>query len=101
MLREERVPHALLFCGPEGAGKMALALALASQLLSGERLQDADADNFMTGEDPRVARNKAMLRQWAHPDLHFSYPTIKLPGMASDHQPVSKDFAKEWHAPIT
>lgn len=101
MLREERVPHALLFCGPEGAGKMALALALASQLLSGERLQDADADNFMTGEDPRVARNKAMLRQWAHPDLHFSYPTIKLPGMASDHQPVSKDFAKEWHALIT
>ena len=33
MLREERVPHALLVAGPEGCGKLAMALAFASRLL--------------------------------------------------------------------
>lgn len=73
--REQRIPHAMLFCGPEGCGKMAVALAFASHLL---------------GDSP-------MLRKWEHPDLHFSYPTVKLPSMAGDRQPVSDDFAKEWH----
>ena len=31
--REQRIPHAMLFCGPEGCGKMAVALAFASHLL--------------------------------------------------------------------
>lgn len=26
MVKEDRLPHALLFCGPQGAGKMALAM---------------------------------------------------------------------------
>ena len=29
MIKEDRVPHAMLFCGPEGVGKMALAMAWA------------------------------------------------------------------------
>lgn len=82
MVQEGRVPHALLFCGAEGTGKLALAMAFASHLLTGP---DAPANA------------EAMLREWAHPDLHFSYPTIKLSSMSADHQPVSSDFAKEWH----
>ena len=82
MMNDERIPHALMFCGPQGCGKMPLAMALATQLLvdSAENKENA----------------KAMLRKWEHPDLHFVYPTIKLPGMSSDHQPVSSDFIKEW-----
>ena len=38
-----------------------------------------------------------MLDKLEHPDLHFTYPTIKLPSMSADHKPVSDDFAKEWH----
>jgi DNA polymerase-3 subunit delta' len=38
-----------------------------------------------------------MLQKLEHPDLHFTYPTIKLPSMGSEHMPVSDDFAKEWH----
>lgn len=71
---EGRVPHAMLFCGPTGCGKMALALALASRLL---------------GDSP-------LLRHWGHPDLMFTFPTIKTPGMGSEHQPVSDDFARQW-----
>ncbi len=99
LVQEERVPHALLFCGPAGAGKMALALAFASQLLSGEKASVAEDDGFMmAAEDPRVTKNKAMLREWTHTDLHFTFPTIKLPSMGSDHQPVSNDFVKQWIA---
>ncbi len=76
-----KLPHALLLCGPEGCGKMALALAFACHLLS--RKSNANVE--------------AMLRQLAHPDLHFSFPTIKLPSMSSDHKPVSDDFAQAWH----
>ena len=75
LIEEGRVPHAMLFCGPIGCGKMAMAMAFASELL---------------GHSP-------LLRNWAHPDLHFSYPTIKKPGMGKDHQPTSDDYATEWH----
>lgn len=97
LVQEERVPHALLLCGQAGVGKMALAIAFASQLLSGEKATAAEEENFMmAAEDPRVTKNKAMLREWTHPDLHFTFPTIKLPSMGSDHQPVSNDFTKQW-----
>ena len=75
MVSEDRLPHALMLCGPQGAGKMAIAIAFACKLL----------------DDGRTS-SKAMLEKLEHPDLHFTYPTIKLPSM-----PVSDDFAKEWH----
>jgi DNA polymerase-3 subunit delta' len=80
MVSEDRLPHALMLCGPQGVGKMALATAFGCQLL----------------DDGRTS-SKAMLDKLEHPDLHFTYPTIKLPSMSSDHKPVSDDFAKEWH----
>ena len=80
MVEENRLPHAMMLCGPQGAGKMALAMAFACQLL----------------DDGKVT-SRAMLDKLEHPDLHFTYPTIKLPSMSSDHKPVSEDFAKEWH----
>lgn len=92
MVKEGRLPHALLFCGPEGVGKMALAMAFASYLLTnpdGEDNGSLDTTNAL-----------AMLRKWEHPDLHFSYPTIKRPNMSSDHQPISNDFTQEWHEMI-
>lgn len=76
MTREGRLPHAIMLCGPQGIGKKALAVAFASYLL---------------GED------NAMVRRLEHPDLHFTYPTIKLPSMGSDHKPTSDDFARQWH----
>lgn len=85
MVQENRVPHAMLFCGPEGCGKMAVALAFASYLL-GER----------DGETEVQSSVHAMLKNWAHPDLYFSFPTIKSANMTSDHKPVSDDYLQEW-----
>ena len=76
MEREGRLPHAIMLCGPQGVGKKALAVSFASHLLG--------ADN-------------PMVKRLEHPDLHFTYPTIKLPSMGADHKPVSEDFAHEWH----
>ena len=30
MVQENRLPHALMFCGPQGCGKLAMALAFAA-----------------------------------------------------------------------
>ncbi len=89
MVEEGRIPHAMLFCGPRGCGKMAVALAFASYML-GER-ESTDGE---TTDDQR--RATAMLKKWEHPDLHFTYPTIKTSNMASDHKPISDDFIKQW-----
>ena len=88
LVREERLPHALMLCGPAGCGKLALAIGFAKVLLAGD------------GQQPS-ANTLAMLDKLEHPDLHFTYPTIKLPSMGSDHKPVSDDFAREWHELIT
>lgn len=87
MIGEQRIPHALMFCGPKGCGKMAMALALASAML-----RQGHENN---------ANTEAMLKRWEHPDLHFSYPVIKPAGTSSDHKMTSDDFAKEWHGMIT
>lgn len=93
MVREDRVPHAMMFCGPHGCGKMAVAMAFASYLLGEGRLLE-DGTEMPSGA---VRRNvEAMLAKWSHPDLHFSYPVIRPAGTASEHKMTSDDFGKEW-----
>ena len=75
MAHGNRIPHALMFCGPKGNGKLPLALAFAKMLLC--------KDNS----------DEVMLREWAHPDLHFSFPVYKK--KSTDH-PVSDDFLPQW-----
>lgn len=75
MLHSGRIPHALMFCGPKGNGKMPLALAFAKMLVC------------------KDSSDEAMLKEWAHPDLHFSLPVYKR--KPSDH-PVSDDFLPQW-----
>ncbi len=84
MVNEGRLPHAIMLCGPQGCGKMALAIGFARLLLSSNTHHPS-------------ANTQAMLDKLEHPDLHFTYPTIKLPSMGTDHKPVSDDFAREWH----
>lgn len=90
MTREGRVPHAMMLCGPAGCGKLALAVAMGCHLLR----------NGMEGTSPS-ANTEAMLQNLSHPDLHFTFPTIKSPGMGSEHQPVSDDYIRKWHDLLT
>jgi len=97
MVAEERLPHAMMFCGPMGCGKMAMAMAFASYLL-GE--SDENGHSILT-DDMKIRNSEAMLKHWEHPDLYFSYPVIRPSGTSSEHKMVSDDFAKEWRELIT
>ena len=85
VVREQRVGHALLFAGPEGTGKLALALACA---------------RFMNCEDPRgndSCRECSSCRKYAklvHPDLHFVFPVAKKDN--SSKETVCDDFLTLW-----
>ena len=86
MMDDGRVPHAIMLCGPQGCGKMALAMAFASALLS---------------QNGTNANTEAMLEKMEHPDLHFTFPTIKRKGSSAEHQPVSDEYIREWHQLIS
>ncbi len=90
LFEEGRLPHAIMLCGPAGCGKLALAIGFARVLLSQK------VEGGMFSDSPEYVESP-MLKKLEHPDLHFTYPTIKLPSMSSDHKPVSDDFAHEWH----
>ena len=100
MVAENRVPHALMLCGPEGCGKMALALAFASFLLGDigpEKDTDPALKKFVSGFDQRKRINAhAMLAKWEHPDLHFSFPVVKLPGQSAEYPTTSADYMQKW-----
>ena len=80
-----QVPHAMLFCGASGSGKLPMAIAMASALLckgSGE-------------EKPcGTCSGCRMAEKLAHPDLHFVFPVIKAEGKSG--KPVSDNYIKEW-----
>ena len=85
MVSEDRLPHAIMLCGPQGVGKLALAVSFGCYLLAPQ------------SDTQGQQKEHPMLQKLEHPDLHFTYPTVKLPSMGSDHMPVSDDFAREWH----
>ncbi|MCE7922643.1 MAG: hypothetical protein DYG98_06280 [Haliscomenobacteraceae bacterium CHB4] len=93
LAQSERIPHALLFLGPTGSGNLALAVAFA-QLLQCENqpaIRNPQSEiNNACGECP--ACRKAA--QFAHPDIHFSFPTVGT-------NAVSTEYLKEWRAALT
>ena len=85
---ENRVSHALLFYGPEGSGKFALALAFA-RYVSCENRTAEDA----CGVCPSCVKYDKLI----HPDLHFVFPVIKK---KSGTEPVSDTFIPQWRAMV-
>ena len=86
LVASNRLSHALLFLGKEGSGSLQLAMALAQYVVCE---QPGTADSC--GGCPSCTRAAA----WAHPDIHFSFPTItREPG----DKPVANDFIVEWRS---
>ncbi len=83
-VRAGRIPHAQLFCGPEGAGKLPLAIAYARYLCCA----NPGADDACGTCPSCVKFNKLV-----HPDLHFVFPIIKK---KSGKDTVCDDFLPEW-----
>jgi DNA polymerase III subunit delta' len=83
---ENRVSHAQLFLGPEGSGKLALALAYAQYINCRNRTPEDSC-----GECPSCRKYGKLI----HPDLHFIYPINKTKEV-DDNKIFSKDFIAYW-----
>jgi DNA polymerase III subunit delta' len=88
-VREQRVSHAMLFYGPEGSGKFAIALAFA-RYVSCENRTDTDA----CGKCPSCIKYDKLI----HPDLHFVFPVVKKKNVTD---PVSDLFLPQWREMVT
>ncbi|MCY7329236.1 MAG: hypothetical protein LH618_11855 [Saprospiraceae bacterium] len=88
LAHSERVPHALLLLGPTGSGSLALALAFA------QLLQCENADLTATDDACGICSACRKAAQFAHPDIHFSFPTIGT-------NAVSTDYLKAWRQSLT
>ena len=84
---EGRIPHAQLFVGPAGVGKLALALAYA-QYISCPNRDEHDS----CGTCPTCLQ----FNKLQHPDLHFVFPIIK-----GDDGDVCDAFADKWRGLLT
>lgn len=109
MYQQNRLSHALLFLGKEGAGGLSLARAFAQYIvceqINGKGSQAPQTDSLF-GEDvslPVPAKDVTescglcpacqKAAKLIHPDIHYSYPVItKKPG----EPPLSSDYAVEW-----
>jgi DNA polymerase-3 subunit delta' len=79
------VPHARIFYGPEGVGKLPLAIAYARYLNCSSRgVSDA------CGECPSCHKFDKL----AHPDLHFVFPVVKSK-TSDDYLPKWRNFLME------
>lgn len=89
-VKESRVSHAQLFLGPEGSGKMPLALAYAQYINCTNR-----SESDSCGVCPSCRKYMSL----THPDLHFVFPTATTKRV--DKNPESDLFITEWREYLT
>ena len=85
-VKEGRIPHAQLLCGPEGVGKLPLAIAYARYICCTDK-----GENDACGKCPSCIKFNKLV----HPDLHFVYPVVKK---KSGKDVVSDDYISEWRS---
>ncbi|MGC8804144.1 MAG: ATP-binding protein, partial [Bacteroidales bacterium] len=88
MVKENRIPHAILFTGNEGTGGLPLAWAFAQYVMCTSR-SEADA----CGICPSCKKAEKLV----HPDLHFVFPIIN-PG--DGKAPVSDYYITQWRSSV-
>jgi DNA polymerase-3 subunit delta' len=83
-VKDGYIPHARMISGPEGVGKMVLALAYARYLSCTQRGED-DACG--------VCLSCIKYNKLVHPDLHFVYPIVKNDKKKKE---ICDDYLNEW-----
>lgn len=86
---EGHIPHAQLFCGPSGVGKLALALAYARYLCCTNR------------SDGEACGHCQSCKQWdqlMHPDVHFMFPIVSS---EKKKKTICADYLTEWRELLT
>ncbi|MFH1118854.1 MAG: DNA polymerase III subunit delta [Bacteroidota bacterium] len=88
-VRDNRISHAQLFLGPEGSGKLAMAIAYAQYINCTQRKD---------GDSCGICSSCIKYEKIIHPDLHFIYPVAKTKEI--DDKPLSKLFLNFWRSLI-
>ncbi len=89
-VRENRIAHTQLFLGPEGSGAFALAIAYAQYINCPHKTEEDSCG---------VCPSCVKYRKFAHPDLHFIYPTAINSKVKKN--PQASLFHEEWHDFLT
>ncbi len=87
-VKKGQIPHAQLFSGNPGSGKLAMTLAFVQYLLCENK-----SDNDSCGECKSCSKTSKLI----HPDVHFSFPVISK---KSGHKPTSNDFMETWRSEV-
>jgi DNA polymerase-3 subunit delta' len=69
----ERLPHAYIFCGPDGVGKETFGRALATTLLCSQPKRSKSADGEPRREACGRCEDCRLCGAGTHPDLHLIY----------------------------
>ena len=86
MVDSGRIPHAQLYTGAEGVGKLALAIAVAQYICCEHR---------EGGESCGRCPSCVQFAKLSHPDLHFAFPFAK-----SDRVKVCNDAIEEFRSAV-
>lgn len=84
-VKEGRVAHAQLFTGPEGVGKLPVAIAYARYLLCQNKDEHDSCGTCMSCK---------MFNKLSHPDLHFVFPVINK--AKAPRKTVCNDVITTW-----
>ncbi|MGB0851247.1 MAG: ATP-binding protein, partial [Bacteroidia bacterium] len=76
----DKLPHAQLFLGPEGSGKLPMALAVTQYIYCTDK-----KENDSCGECSSCRKVSSL----THPDVHFSFPTV-------GSKEISNTFLNQW-----
>ena len=81
---EGHIPHAQLFCGPSGVGKLPLALAYARYLC---------CTHHSEGEACGECQSCKQWNGLVHPDVHFMFPIVSS---EKKKKSICADYLPEW-----
>lgn len=81
---EGRISHALLMCGPEGIGKLPLAIAYARYI---------NCSNRSETDSCGVCPSCVKINKLVHPDVHFVFPIVKS---AKGKKELCDDYIADW-----
>lgn len=93
---DQRVSHAQLFFGPEGCGKLALAIAYAQFINCTDKQWDhhAGSKNELQADSCGSCPSCVKYQKLVHPDLHFIYPVATTKKVVK--KPQSRMFIEDW-----
>ncbi len=86
-VNENRISHAQLFIGPEGSGKLALALAYAQFIC---------CENKNTDDSCGVCDSCNKYQKLIHPDLHFVFPIVS----PKSGKKISETYISQWREKV-